>query len=110
MTGLKRFKDAQERPESGFESAIQEMQSGRKLGHWIWYVFPQLAGLGVSSMSETYAIKDLIEAIAYLQDSVLRHRLLAITTVIAEGLKSKPAVSLAMVSRLMSSARGLPLT
>ncbi len=81
---LERFREAQDRPGSGFESALREMQAGSKQGHWIWYVFPQLSGLGASSVSRTYAIRGLAEAEEYLRDPILRFRLLAITTAVAE--------------------------
>jgi uncharacterized protein (DUF1810 family) len=84
---LQRFKDAQSQRGSGFESALAEMQSGRKRGHWIWYVFPQLAGLGQSAMSQTYGIDGLTEAEAYLRDPLLRRRLLTITLAVAEQLR-----------------------
>src|SRR6266850_2482970 len=49
MFNLDRFRDAQDAPHAGFAAALRELQAGRKTGHWIWYVFPQLAGLGRSS-------------------------------------------------------------
>jgi uncharacterized protein (DUF1810 family) len=81
---LERFKEAQNRPASGFDSALRELQAGGKRGHWIWYVFPQLAGLGGSSASQFYAIRSLAEAEEYLRDPVLRPRLLAVTATVAE--------------------------
>ena len=84
---LQRFKDAQDQRGAGFESALAEMQSGRKRGHWIWYIFPQLAGLGQSAMSQTYGIEDVAEAEAYLRDPILRRRLLTITIAAAEQLR-----------------------
>jgi uncharacterized protein (DUF1810 family) len=84
---LDRFKEAQDRPDAGFASALAEMQAGRKQGHWIWYVFPQLSGLGASSLSQRYGIDGLAEAAAYLRDPVLCARLLTITTTVAERMK-----------------------
>ena len=60
---LDRFRAAQDAPHSGFETALEEMRTGRKRGHWIWYVFPQLSGLGGSSFSQTYAINGVAEAV-----------------------------------------------
>ena len=74
---LKRFIDAQQRD---YATALTEIKSGRKRSHWIWYIFPQIAGLGYSEMSKRYAIKDLSEAIAYLAHPVLGSRLIAIST------------------------------
>jgi uncharacterized protein (DUF1810 family) len=84
---LQQFKDAQDQRGSGFESALSEMQSGRKRGHWIWYVFPQLAGLGQSAMSQTYGIDGVAEAEGYLRDPILRVRLLTIALAVAEQLR-----------------------
>ncbi len=79
---LARFIEAQDRPGSGLESALAELRGTGKTGHWIWYIFPQLAGLGSSSMSRRYAIADVEEAEAYLRDPTLRERLrLAIAAV-----------------------------
>jgi uncharacterized protein (DUF1810 family) len=87
-TQLQRFRDAQAQRGSGFESAIAEIQRGRKLGHWIWYVFPQLAGLGHSAMSQSYGIDGVAEAEAYLRDPLLRGRLVTIALAVAEQLRS----------------------
>ena len=71
---LGRFVAAQE---SGgtYQRAVAELAAGRKTGHWMWFVFPQIAGLGFSPMSRTYAIKSLAEAKAYLRHPVLGPRL-----------------------------------
>ena len=60
-----------------FEQALSEIKSGRKRSHWIWYIFPQIDGLGSSSMSKKYAIKSLAEARAYLAHPALGPRLVA---------------------------------
>lgn len=86
MSPLDRFKRAQDDPYAGFEPALKEIRSGRKRGHWIWYVFPQLDGLGMSPIARDYAIEDETEAAAYLRDGQLRERLLAITQAVAEQL------------------------
>jgi uncharacterized protein (DUF1810 family) len=70
---LARFVTAQQRH---FDSAIKELERGRKSGHWIWFVFPQVAGLGFSSLSRRYAIRSLDEARAYLKHPVLGQRLM----------------------------------
>lgn len=71
---LQRFLDAQD---SGgtYEQALAELRAGHKTSHWMWFVFPQLAGLGQSAMSQRYAIASLGEARAYLDHSVLGPRL-----------------------------------
>lgn len=70
---LSRFVEAQE---NSYPQALSELRAGRKRSHWMWYVFPQLAGLGNSSMSVTYAIKSEGEARAYLDHPVLGPRLI----------------------------------
>ena len=70
--GLHRFLDAQA---AQYETALAELRRGRKQTHWIWYVLPQLRGLGMSSMSHQYGIAGLAEAQAYLAHPVLGKRL-----------------------------------
>ena len=64
MVGLDRFKHAQEGRIDGFDSALAELKSGRKRSHWIWYVFPQLEGMGHSPMAVKYGLAGPDEAIA----------------------------------------------
>ena len=68
---LARFQEAQADPHAGYDTALTEIRRGRKTSHWIWYIFPQLAGLGRSAMAEKYAIRDLAEACAYRRDPLL---------------------------------------
>lgn len=70
---LRRFVDAQQ---NAYERALAEIKSGIKRSHWMWYVFPQIAGLGFSSTSQHYAIKSLDEAKAYLAHPLLGPRLI----------------------------------
>nr|CAP48608.1 putative integron gene cassette protein [uncultured bacterium] len=70
---LQRFVTAQAQD---YESALAELRAGRKEPHWIWYIFPQVAGLGFSSMAERYAIQSKSEALAYLEHDVLGARLI----------------------------------
>jgi uncharacterized protein (DUF1810 family) len=83
---LDRFKSAQDRASGGFNAALSELQAGRKRGHWIWYIFPQLSGLGDSAMSVRYGLQGVAEATAYLRDPLLRDRLLVVTAAVAEQL------------------------
>jgi uncharacterized protein (DUF1810 family) len=69
---LQRFVDAQE---GTYETALQELRDGHKRSHWMWFVFPQIAGLGRSPMAQRYAISGLDEARAYLQHPILGARL-----------------------------------
>jgi uncharacterized protein (DUF1810 family) len=73
--GLRRFVDAQDQANT-YEHARDELRAGRKRSHWMWFVFPQIAGLGHSPMARTYAITSLAEANAYLDHPVLGPRLL----------------------------------
>ena len=73
--GLQRFVDAQN--SSGtYAAALAELRAGRKRTHWMWFVFPQVAGLGRSAMAQRYALSGLGEATAYLGHPVLGPRLL----------------------------------
>ena len=72
---LARFVEAQA---GEYGQALAEIKAGRKRSHWIWYVFPQIDGLGFSSMSRRYAIKSVDEAKAYLAHPVLGSRLVEI--------------------------------
>jgi uncharacterized protein (DUF1810 family) len=72
---LKRFVDAQE---GHYQDALTEIKNGRKRTHWMWFIFPQLQGLGFSETSRYYAISNLEEAAAYLAHPVLGPRLMTI--------------------------------
>jgi uncharacterized protein (DUF1810 family) len=72
--GLQRFVDAQE-DAAIYARALEELRAGRKRSHWVWFVFPQIAGLGQSPMSQAYAIRTLDEARAYLAHPILGPRL-----------------------------------
>lgn len=69
---LQRFVDAQE---DVIQTVKRELRSGRKRSHWMWFVFPQVAGLGSSEMAQRYAIKSRDEAVAYLDHPILGPRL-----------------------------------
>ena len=71
---LQRFVDAQDRGGT-YDRALQELRDGRKTSHWMWFVFPQIAGLGRSPTAQRYAISSLDEARAYLAHPVLGDRL-----------------------------------
>lgn len=76
MDNLQRFLDGQR---LDYEAALEEMRAGEKRSHWIWYVFPQMKGLGHSPNAQFYGIVDLEEARAYLAHPVLGTRLREIT-------------------------------
>ena len=84
---LDRFLKAQEKD---YQLALAEVKAGRKRSHWMWYIFPQIAGLGFSEMSKFYAIQDLKEAEAFLAHPILGKNLVAIAEVLV-ALKNKDA-------------------
>lgn len=81
---FERFVVAQEAGDR-YSRAINELRSDNKVSHWVWFVFPQLAGLGQSTTSRRYAISSLAEAKAYLNHRVLGPRLIECTRVICES-------------------------
>lgn len=76
---LQRFVDAQD---AVYESVLGELRAGRKTSHWMWFVFPQIAGLGFSAMSQRYAIAGRDEAVAYDRHPVLGPRLRECTALV----------------------------
>ena len=101
LNGLERFKEAQDQRVSGFDSALSEIRAGGKRSHWIWYVFPQLTGMGYSAMSQKYGLEGIDEAEDYLRDPVLRSRLLTIATAVASQIDRQGSGSL---ERVMGSS------
>ncbi len=98
MTNLDRFLDAQNATFGGYAAALAEMKAGQKRSHWIWYVFPQLSGLGSSSMAQKYALRDPGEAREYASHPVLGKRLCEITEAVLHHLEAG-----ASLPRLMGS-------
>ncbi|MBK9307415.1 MAG: DUF1810 domain-containing protein [Nitrospira sp.] len=78
---LQRFLDAQE---GVYDTALDELRAGRKSSHWIWFIFPQITGLGYSAMAQQFAISSLDEATAYLQHPTLGPRLRACTQLVLD--------------------------
>jgi uncharacterized protein (DUF1810 family) len=89
---LKRFVDAQDL-NGMYERAVSELRAGRKMGHWMWFIFPQIAGLGNSSMSRKFAISSLAEAQAYLRHPILGPRLTKCTQIVM-GINEKSATEI----------------
>ena len=81
--GLERFTQAQDAGGT-YQRAVAELRAGRKVSHWMWFVFPQVAGLGFSSMAQRYAISGLPEARAYLDHKLLGPRLAECARVVAD--------------------------
>lgn len=84
---LSRFLDAQD---GVYETALAEMRAGRKRSHWMWFVFPQIQGLGRTSTARYYAIQDMGEAQAYLAHPVLHQRLVEICQALLDLPESDP--------------------
>ena len=83
---LERFHETQAARLAGYDTALAEIRAGGKRSHWIWYVFPQIEGLGRSSTARAYALRDLGEACAYLRDPILRARYEEIVAALSEQL------------------------
>ena len=81
MRNLKRFTEAQRQD---FDAALSEIEQGQKHSHWMWYIFPQIRGLGFSSMSVHYGIQSLEEAEAFLNDPYLGGNLRTISQALLE--------------------------
>lgn len=81
INSLERFLEAQEHK---YDIALKEIRAGKKRTHWMWYIFPQLRGLGRSQMAYVYGINGLEEAKAYLEHPVLSARLIEITEALLE--------------------------
>ena len=86
MSDLKRYLSAQNTGVT-YERALAELRGGRKRSHWIWFVLPQLQGLGRSAMAQRYGIDGLAEAQAYLAEPELRQRLEEVIRVVSEQLE-----------------------
>ena len=97
---LERFHEAQARRGAGYDTALAEIRAGGKRSHWIWYIFPQIEGLGRSSTARAYAIQDLGDACAYLRDPVLRDRYEEIVAAVSEQLVRGIRVEDLMGSRI----------
>ena len=83
-----------------YDAALKEIRTGKKRTHWMWFVFPQITGLGSSAMSKTYAIGSIAEAKAYLAHPVLGERLRAITEIMNASVYTDPAAILGSVDAM----------
>ena len=92
MAGLERFVEAQDERDM-YGKAIAELRDGEKRRHWMWFVFPQIAGLGHSQAARYYAIRSLDEAREYLEHPVLGPRLAECTRILA-GTEGRSAVEI----------------
>lgn len=81
MSDLNRFLKAQE---DTYINALEEIKTGKKRSHWVWFIFPQIGGLGQSKVSNYYAIQNFEEAVLYLENSLLKSRLLEISQALLE--------------------------
>ena len=90
--GLKRFVDAQNRSGT-YETVVSELRAGRKMSHWIWFIFPQVKGLGHSPTSREFGIASVAEAQAYLRHPVLGPRLRECARILT-GIEGKDAAEI----------------
>ena len=81
MSDLNRFLKAQE---DTYINALEEIKTGKKRSHWMWFIFPQIRGLGQSKVSNYYATQNFEEAVLYLENSLLKSRLLEISQALLE--------------------------
>lgn len=84
---IERFVSKQE---EYYETAYEELKNGKKESHWMWYIFPQLKGLGSSSTANTYAIRDIKEAIEYLDNDYLYNNLINMCKLLLEVHEKDP--------------------
>lgn len=89
---LERFVDAQDFNKT-YERAVSDLRTGRKFGHWMWFIFPQIEGLSRSSISRKFAISSLAEAQAYLRHPILGPRLIRCTEILIE-INGKSAIEI----------------
>ena len=85
--GIDRFIEAQDK-HNAYQPALDEVKAGRKKTHWIWYIFPQMRGLGTSEMSKFYGIGGREEAMQYINHPILRDRLIEITEAVYDSDKT----------------------
>lgn len=83
-----------------WESVLRELETGQKTGHWMWFVFPQLAALGRSNASQLYGIHDLAEACAYLAHPVLRDRLVQVSRLMLDHAGTPPETILGEIDAM----------
>ena len=81
MSDLERFIEAQD---NMYSVALKEVKNGKKKSHWMWYIFPQIKGLGTTEISNYYAIENLEEGISYLENPILKNRLLEISQAVLD--------------------------
>jgi uncharacterized protein (DUF1810 family) len=89
---LERFVYAQDQ-DGIYETAVSELRNGQKVNHWMWFVFPQVTGLGHSSMAKEFAISSIAEAQAYLRHPVLGPRLIECTKILI-GIEGRSAIDI----------------
>jgi uncharacterized protein (DUF1810 family) len=96
---LSRFVNAQD-ADSSYDDAVRELKRGRKTSHWMWFVFPQLAGLGRTAMAQMYALSGLKEAKAYLAHPVLGPRLRDVAGILAALDETDPVTVLGPIDAM----------
>lgn len=111
---ISRFVEAQDKWDT-YHVALEEVKSGKKKTHWIWYIFPQMVGLGFSEMSRYYGIRGREEASEYINHPILRDRLVEITEAVYHNEKSvyeifgPDAIKVRSCMLLFSSVSDIPI-
>jgi uncharacterized protein (DUF1810 family) len=85
---LSKYKTAQA---DCYKQVLKELKNGKKESHWMWFIFPQISGLGRTEISKKYAVKNIEEAIEYLSDEILCSRLIELTNILAYDIEDKTA-------------------
>ena len=112
--GVDRFIEAQNRNNT-YQKALEEVKNGKKTSHWIWFIFPQMSGLGKSELSKYYGINGREEAFQYINNPILRDRLIEITEAVYNNEKTVyeifdyDAVKVRSCMQLFASVSDIPI-
>ena len=112
--GVDRFIEAQDKYNT-YQKALEEVKNGKKKSHWIWFIFPQMSGLGKSELSDYYGINGREEAFQYINNPILRDRLIEITEAVYNNEKTvyeifdHDAVKVRSCMQLFASVSDIPI-
>jgi uncharacterized protein (DUF1810 family) len=112
--GVDRFIEAQDKYNT-YQKALEEVKNGKKKSHWIWFIFPQMIGLGKSELSDYYGINGREEAFQYINNPILRDRLIEITEAVYNNEKTvyeifdHDAIKVRSCMQLFASVSDIPI-
>lgn len=112
--GVDRFIEAQDKYNT-YQKALEEVKNGKKTSHWIWFIFPQMVGLGKSELSNYYGINGREEAFQYINNPILRDRLIEITEAVYNNEKTvyeifdHDAIKVRSCMQLFASVSDIPI-